>query len=472
MTFMMTLRQAGEWTPGSQLRGSGEVELSRVHTDTRTLLPGDLFVALKGDRFDGSQFLQQARAKGACAAICQAEAAEALTASGLPGLLVSDARVALGALAANWRRQFDLPIIAVTGSNGKTTVTQMIGAILTTWKGERALVTQGNFNNDIGVPLTLLKMRSTHAVAVLELGMNHPGEIGYLAKLVQPTVGLVNNAQREHLEFMSSVEAVARENGSVLQSLGPTGVSVFPVEDACADLWTQYCAGKPRLLFAFGPATSRADVHGRGVFSGDGWQLEVNTPQGNLAVQLKMAGRHNAHNAMAAISAALAVHVPLEIVRAGLESFRPVAGRSRASTIRVAGHDVVLVDDAYNANPDSVRAAIDLLSELPSPRLLVLGDMGEVGENGSEMHREVGEYARLKGIDQLFALGSLSKLACQAFGSARHFDDQATMIASLAKELGGVGSVLVKGSRFMGMERVVRAVENMAGQNRGENHAA
>jgi UDP-N-acetylmuramoyl-tripeptide--D-alanyl-D-alanine ligase len=228
---MMTLQQAQHWIPSGRLVGDATVAISRVHTDTRTLEPGDLFVALRGERFDGGQFLAQAASQGAVAALCEPASQELLAEAGLPGMIVPDAKAALGALASGWRKQFSLPLIAVTGSNGKTTVTQMIAAILRAWKGEGALATQGNFNNDIGVPLTLLRLRAAHEAAVVEMGMNHPGEIALLAGMTAPTVALVNNAQREHLEYMATVEAVARENGSVIESLGAQGVAVFPADD-------------------------------------------------------------------------------------------------------------------------------------------------------------------------------------------------------------------------------------------------
>ena len=227
---MMTLQQAAQWITGAQIVGDASVTVQRVYTDTRSLMPGDFFVALKGERFDGNDYLAEAKAKGAVAALCQGDAAHAaLTSAGLPGLVVTDSKHALGELAAGWRAQFKLPLIAVTGSNGKTTVTQMMAAILSAFKPQAMLATQGNFNNDIGVPLTLLRLNAQHEVAVVELGMNHPGEIKALADMAQPTVALVNNAQREHLEFMANTQAVAQENGAVIAALGTNGVAVFPV---------------------------------------------------------------------------------------------------------------------------------------------------------------------------------------------------------------------------------------------------
>ncbi len=474
MTPMMTLRQAQAWIAGSRLVGDGNVAVNRVHTDSRTLAAGDFFVALRGERFDGSQFLMQAASQGAAAALCDAASQAGLEQAGLPGLVVPDAKAALGVLAGAWRRQFDLPLIAVTGSNGKTTVTQMIASILRAWRGDAALATQGNLNNDIGVPLTLLRLRATHQVAVVELGMNHPGEIALLAGMARPTVALVNNAQREHLEFMATVEAVARENGAVIEALGPQGCAVFPHGDAYGALWEALCAGRPRMTFTDAPDAANADVRGAGQWHDGAWSVRARTPAGELDFRLNIAGRHNVRNALAAVACALAAGVSLVAIRSGLEAFEPVKGRSRAFSIRLDGRSITVVDDTYNANPDSVRAAIDVLAELPAPRLLVLGDMGEVGDQGPLFHAEVGAHARERGIDQVFTLGELSTHVGSRFAGARHFADMATLIAEVLPALPGVGSIVIKGSRFMRMERVVDAIVQYStrAQQEGPAHAA
>ncbi|PPE68542.1 UDP-N-acetylmuramoyl-tripeptide--D-alanyl-D-alanine ligase [Caldimonas thermodepolymerans] len=451
---MMTLAQAHALLPGSTLVGDGGVQILRVHSDTRTLQPGDLFVALKGERFDAHDFLAQARAAGAVAAIAQHGLAEA----GLPGLRVDDTRLALGELAAGWRRRMQLPLVAVTGSNGKTTVTQMIASILRAWVGEAAFSTQGNLNNDIGVPLTLLRLRQDerlwHRAGVVELGMNHPGEIAYLARLVAPTVALVNNAQREHQEFMQSVEAVARENGAVIASLGADGVAVFPADDAYTGLW-RGLAGTRRVL-TFAPE-GEADVRGTATWTDGRWALALHTPAGEATTQLRIAGAHNIRNALAATACALAAGAPLEAVARGLADFEPVKGRSQLRRYVQDGRAVTLVDDTYNANPDSVRAAIDVLAAMPGPRWLVLGDMGEVGDRGPEFHAEVGAYARERGIDALWTAGQATRHAAQAFGAARHFGQVEALVAALDARP-EAACVLVKGSRFMKMERVVEAL--------------
>jgi UDP-N-acetylmuramoyl-tripeptide--D-alanyl-D-alanine ligase len=461
---MLTLAQALQWLPGGALVGDSSTGIARVHSDTRTLQPGDLFVALKGERFDANDFLAQAQGQGAVAAIAHRGRLPA----GFRGIEVDDAKLALGALAAGWRAQFALPLIAVTGSNGKTTVTQMIAAVLKAWQGDAALATQGNFNNDIGLPLTLLRLRASHRVGVLELGMNHPGEIRYLADIARPTVALVNNAQREHLEFMATVEAVARENGAVFAALAPSGVAVFPAGEEFSAMWAQLAGTRPHMVF--GDVASGPDILLTGTQWQQGhWQVSVATPAGPLAYRLRIAGRHNVRNSLAAVACALAAGVPLPSIAQGLEAFEPVKGRSRAVAVALGGRMLTLVDDTYNANPDSARAAIDVLAELPGPRLLVLGDMGEVGDQGPQFHAEVGDYARERGIEQLFTLGAQSPAM-----KGRHFGDIGALNAAVHAQLPQVASVLVKGSRFMKMERVVEAI-TAQGQQKPEqeiSHAA
>jgi UDP-N-acetylmuramoyl-tripeptide--D-alanyl-D-alanine ligase len=452
---MMRLQQALDWLPDARLVGDGGVRALRVNTDTRSLQAGDLFVALKGERFDAHDFLGQAKAQGAVAAIAHHGLAEA----GLPGLEVADTRLALGRLAAGWRSQFRLPLVAVTGSNGKNTVTQMIASILRAWKADKAFATEGNLNNDIGVPLTLLRLSAVHEAGVVELGMNHPGEIAYLAELTRPTVALVNNAQREHLEFMATVEAVARENGSVFQSLDAAGTAVFPADDDYTPLWRELVGKRKVLTFALaGPA----DVTATAQWENGCWKVAAATPAGNTGFSLHIAGRHNVKNALAATACALAAGVPLASVSAGLSAFVPVKGRSRAIAVALPGRVLTLVDDSYNANPDSMRAALEVLAELPGPRLMVMGDMGEVGDQGPQFHDEAGRYARALGIEKLFTLGEQSKQAAAGFGGAQVFEGMDELAAAVLAELPSTGSVLVKGSRFMKMERVVQAITNHA----------
>jgi len=458
---MMTLAQAQALLPGSTLVGDGSVEFERVHSDTRTLRAGDLFVALRGERFDANDFLAQAKAAGACAALAERGLREA----GLPGLQVSDSLAALQTLAAAWRQRLQLPLIVVAGSNGKTTVTQMIAAILRAWLGGGALATEGNFNNHIGVPLTLLRLRQDdatwHRAGVVELGMNHPGEIAGLARMAAPTVALVNNAQREHQEFMASVEAVALENGAAIEALGASGTAVFPADDAQAAVWRRQAGLRPVQTFALaGPADLTADVMAEAVWQQGHWAVQMHTPAGDAALALQVAGRHNVKNALAAAACALAAGAPLDAIVRGLEAFVPVKGRSQAGTLLLHGREATLVDDTYNANPDSVLAAIDVLAELPGPRWLVLGDMGEVGSQGAAFHAEVGARAQERGIDAFWCAGALSADAARAYGpAARHFETVESLIDGLA-QAPRAAAVLVKGSRFMAMERVVKALQS------------
>ena len=453
---MFSLREAAALIPAATVVGDDGVAFEHVSTDSRTAGPGDLFVALKGDRFDAHDFLPDVAARHVSAALLTRAPADWQ----VPSLKVADTRAALGSLAHGWRRRFTMPLVAVTGSNGKTTVKEMIASIFAAAVGsESRLATAGNFNNDIGLPLTLFRLTSAHRLAVVELGMNHPGETALLGKIAEPTVAVVNNAQREHQEFMATVEAVALEHASVIHSLAPDGVAVFPADDAYAGIWRVAATGNRIIDFALNNDGRTTEAAVQGNFAGN--QLSIDTPEGHLDVTLQVLGDHNAHNALAATSAALASGVSLDAIKRGLESFGAVKGRlqvKRAALGALAGATVI--DDTYNANPDSMRAAIDVLASRPSPRVLVMGDMGEVGDNGPVFHREIGAYAKERGIDALYALGDASRDACTAYGAdAHHVDDVATLVAQLLQ--GGYGpsaTLLVKGSRFMKMERVVDAV--------------
>jgi len=463
MSALMTLSQVASWlAPAQQVGGSPDTAaicIDRVHTDTRSITPGDLFVALRGERFDANDFLAEARARGAVAAICQGDgAADKLTQAGLPGLVVPDARLALAQLASSHRARFSLPVIGVTGSNGKTTVTQMIASILRAWQGDAALATQGNLNNEIGVPLTVLRLTPAHQVAVVELGMNHSGEIAVLSSIAQPTVALVNNAQREHLEFMQTVAAVAQENGAVISALPADGIAVFPADDAFSAAWAEL-AGSRKVLRFSAHQQPASDVFALQTdWVGAAWQVQAVTPAGALRYTLHIAGAHNVKNSLAAMACALSAGVPLPIIGQGLAAFEPVKGRSRALQISHQGRSITLVDDSYNANPDSVRAAIDVLAALPGPRLLVLGDMGEVGDQGPQFHTEALAYAQAKNIEKVLVAGIQSVQAAMNFESIKAFSDCTDIEAAALAALPEVASVLVKGSRFMKMERVVQAL--------------
>ena len=453
---LFTLREAALEIPGAIVIGDENVAFDRVSTDSRTAGPGDLFIAIKGDRFDAHNFLPQVAQRGIAAALVTRTPDD----FSVPAIKVKDTRVALGALAHGWRKRFTLPLVAVTGSNGKTTVKEMIASIFAAAVGENArLATAGNFNNDIGLPLTLFRLNETHKLAVIELGMNHPGETETLGKIAAPTVAVVNNAQREHQEFMATVEAVALEHASVIHSLAADGTAVFPADDKYASIWRVAATGNPILDFALHTDTSQVAAAVTGTL--DGTLVKIITPEGSLEVALHVLGEHNARNALAATAAALAANVSLDTIKRGLEAFEPVKGRlqvKRAVLKPLEGATVI--DDTYNSNPDSMRAAIDVLASQPSPRVLVMGDMGEVGDQGAAFHREVGAYAAQRGIDALYALGDASIDSTKAFGAAgQHFTDITSLIAALTSAgFGPDATFLVKGSRFMQMERVVDAV--------------
>ncbi len=446
----MTLAAAAAVLDG-ELRGP-DARFSGVSTDSRGIRKGELFVALRGERFDGHDFLAGVAAAGAAAALVDRAHAAAAP---LPVAAVADTTAALAALAAHWRRRFRIPLIAVAGSNGKTTVKEMIAACLRAGFGDAAvLATQGNLNNHIGLPLTLLALREAHRAAVVEIGMNHPGETARLADIAAPTVALVNNAQREHQEFMHSVADVAEEHASLIRALPEDGMAVINGDDAHAGVWKKAAASRPLRDFGLGGG---ACVRARRRPGPSSSILEVTTPEAQAVFELPLAGEHNARNALGAIAAATAAGVPLAACTAALSRFAAVKGRLQ---VKAGLRGAILIDDSYNANPDSVRAAIDVLAGTPGRRLLVLGDMGEVGVQGRAFHEEVGAYARQSGIDALYALGDLAAASARAFGSGgRHYTRIEDLLADVGRDLGPQTALLVKGSRFMKMERVVRDFE-------------
>lgn len=424
-----------------------DAEFARVNSDSRSLKAGDLFVALVGERFDGHSFAAQALQEGAAGVLVSRDL-------GLDAQIVAaDSKLAMGSLAKHWRARFSLPLIAVTGSNGKTTVTQMLASILTAHAGDDAFYTQGNFNNDIGLPLTLLRLREHHRVGVVELGMNHPGEIAYLADIACPTVALVNNAQREHQEFMKSVADVAAENGSVFNFLPNDGVAVINADDEYAGLWRRLAGRRETMDFGL---KSAADVTARVEAAQFGSHLELMTPRGTAEIALRIPGMHNVLNACAAAACALSADVPLSDVAAGLNVFTPYSGRLQK---KVAKSGAVVIDDTYNANPDSVRAAIDVLAGCGGQRVLVLGRMGEVGDDGPRYHEEVGAYAQERGINTLLTFGEETAPAVAGFGSGAARYAQIEALNQAVEDLSHPGvTFLIKGSRSTRMERVVAAL--------------
>ncbi len=454
---MMDLATAALAT-GGRVRGEN-VWFLRVATDSRTLVAGDFFVALRGERFDGHDFVAQALDHGAVASmVAAAREAE------MPGnlLVVDDPQAGLLRLAAHWRASFALPVVVVVGSNGKTTVKEMAAAALRAAFGDDGvLATRGNLNNAIGLPLTLLRLREGHRAAVVELGMNHRGETAELAPLVAPTIVLVNNAQREHQEFMRSVAEVADEHADAILALPRGGTAVVNADDPHAHVWRDAALRAGARVVGFGTSDA-ADVRAEVTLRADGSTLHLAAPQGRASVELAVPGRHMAHNAIGAAAAALAAGAPLAAVARGLAAFRPVQGR--LAVVR-APDGTTLIDDSYNANPDSVRAAIDVLSAVPGERWLALGDMGEVGAAGPDYHREIGAYARDAGVQRLCAAGPLCVHAVAAFGAGgRHFDDVEALAAAIRAERAPGATVLVKGSRFMRMERVVAALAGTGGR--------
>lgn len=441
-------------------------QVKGVSTDTRRIGEGELFVALVGENFDAHNYLDQAEARGACAAVV----AHAMPEARLPQLVLGDTRIALMRIGAAWRARFALPVVAVTGSNGKTTTKEMISAMLAEWQGEgNRLATAGNLNNDIGVPLTLLRLRPEHRAAVFELGMNHPGEIAQLAAIAAPTVTLVTNAQREHQEFMHSVEAVARENGAAISALPEDGVAVYPGDEPYSSIWD--ALAEPRRVLRFGLQPG-LDVYAEQIIADvNATRCRVVTPVGVADLALPVPGLHNLRNALAAIASAIAAGAPLEGAVRALARFSPVAGRMQHKSM---SDGTLLIDDTYNANPDSVRVAVDVLARMAGMRILVLGDMGEVGDNGPAMHVEVGNYAREQGLDALITLGEASRAAAAAFGVGAHACASVDEVVAALRGL-RPSCVLVKGSRFMRMERVVTAFslnDGTAAKGQGEQNAA
>ena len=448
---MMLLSQAAN-ALRARMEGT-DVHFSAVSTDTRTIQQGDLFIALKGENFDGVKFVAQAARAGAVAAVVNQDSGLRVQDAGVPLIFVEDTRLALGKLAAHWRAQFDIPLVAITGSNGKTTVKEMLAGILreVTKNEEEVLATKGNYNNDIGMPLTLLKLRATHRYAVIEMGMNHLKEIDYLTRIAKPDVALINNATGAHLQGLGSVEGVALAKGEIFAGLANDGTAIINADDPHVLMW-RLLAGTHRV-FDFALEHSAA-VKGKWTMQGYGGALELRTPAGEMRAQLRVPGEHNARNALAAATAALALQVPLDTIARALENFGGVAGRLQ----RKDGlHGSTLIDDTYNANPASMRAALEVLAQAMGKRLFVLGDMGELGAGAAQFHREIGIAARELGIEKMFAMGALSAGAVQEFGAgARHFDNVEALYGALDKELDEQTIVLVKGSRFMKMERVVQ----------------
>lgn len=441
----MALQEMAQAVKG-RLYGSDEM-FSGVSTDTRTIKEGDLFVALQGPNFDGHQFLQEAESKKAVGAMVN----HAVT-SDLPQVAVDDTRLCLGTLGGYWRSKFSCPVVAITGSNGKTTVKEMVGSILRQ-RGE-VLVSSGNLNNDIGLPLVLCRIRDNHNFAVVEMGMNHRGEIDYLTRLARPQVAVITNAAMAHLEGLGTVQAVAEAKAEIFNGLSEGGVAIINLDDDFSPLWQRLAGAHERITFAI---KQPADVKAARVQTGEsGSVIDMDTPIGSCEIALSLPGLHNVMNALAAAAAAIALRIELDHVKAGLQSASSLAGRLH----RLAGkRGATVIDDTYNANPNSMDAAVHVLAAAEGTKILVMGDMGELGTGAEHLHARVGEQARRVGIDRLLTCGELSESAAQAFGrNAHHFNDKKELIDALLPDLDPRTTVLVKGSRFMRMEQVVQAI--------------
>jgi UDP-N-acetylmuramoyl-tripeptide--D-alanyl-D-alanine ligase len=440
---------------GGQLHGADQA-FTEVSTDSRIDCSGHLFVALRGEHFDGHAHVAAAQAAGAVAAMV-----EHLLPLDIPQWIVADTRLGLGQLAAAWRQQFGGQVVAITGSNGKTTVKEMLAAILAQVGSVRA--TRGNLNNDIGMPLTLLSVR-TEEFLVLEMGANHPGEIAYLSRIAQPNVALITNAGHAHLEGFGSLDGVAAAKGEIAGGLSETGVLVVPGDAPYLDLWRELAAGRQVLTFALdAPADVSASMNSSRIsWDAAGFRTEFIARSGErqLPLLLHLAGAHNVRNALAATAAALALGIDEAAIGAGLAALQPVAGRlSPRWSIAPNGERFGIIDDTYNANPDSIAAAVAVLAQLEGRRWLVLGDLAELGADAAQLHEDVGRLTRAAGIEQLVTVGTLSARASAAFGAGGvHFAAQTELLAWLLPQLGAADRVVVKGSRSARMERIVNAL--------------
>jgi UDP-N-acetylmuramoyl-tripeptide--D-alanyl-D-alanine ligase len=423
-----------------------------VSTDTRSLAAGSLFVALAGPNHDGHDYVNRAAERGAVGAVVAHEVSAAI-----PQIVVHDPLAALSVYAAAWRREFSLPVVGVTGSNGKTTTKTLIGAMLE--RRGPCHVTQGNLNNHIGVPLTLLGLEPAHRTAVIEMGANHLGEIAGLARLAQPTIGLVTNAGPAHLEGFGSLDGVARGKGELYASLGAGMTAVINADDAYADLWREL-AGPARVVgFGLGSDAdfTARDIVGESDEQGPRIRFRLVTPDGDRAVALRLPGRHNVRNALGAAASAAAAGATLDQILAGLEDARAVHGRLELKRVL---HGAQVIDDSYNANPGSFIAGLDALADLPGEHWLVLGEMRELGPTAAELHAQVGRHARNSGVTRLLAFGAGSQPAVEAFGrGAARYESIDDLIAELRRSLDKDVAVLVKGSRSNRLERVVAALD-------------
>lgn len=427
---------------GGELIGD-DVMINAVSTDSRAVKNDEMFIALIGERFDAHDFIADLVGKAAAVFVSQRMAFN------IPQVLVDDTRLAMGRLAAAWRQRFTKPVIGLTGSNGKTTLKEMLTAILA--RNAHVLATKGNLNNDIGMPLTLLDIREEHEFAVIEMGANHFGEIEYLTNISRPDIAVINNAGPAHLEGFGDIKGVSRAKGEIFGGLTADGVAVINKDDTYADYWLGLNA--ERNIIGFG-LENEAEVSGE--YHGGG-ELTIKYADQAVDVQLNLLGRHNAMNALAATALATALNIELTQIKQGLESLQAVPGRL---ALQQGQQGTTLIDDTYNANPSSAKAGIDVLAEMSGQRFMVLGDMGELGDDVSALHGEIGVHAKQAGIESLFCLGEHSKQACIEFGEPDHaFDELDDMLNVIKTKLQNDLTILVKGSRSMRMERVINALQ-------------
>ncbi|MBL1263166.1 UDP-N-acetylmuramoyl-tripeptide--D-alanyl-D-alanine ligase [Methylomicrobium sp. RS1] len=440
-------RLNGELSGDDRVFGSASI-------DTRTLQPGDLYIAIAGERFDGNEFVAQAAQSGAVAAVVR----QGVKAD-IPTIEVADTRLALAELGGVWRSRANAKVVGVTGSNGKTTVKEMVAAVLGT--GGEVLYTKGNLNNDIGVPLTLLRLAERHRYAVIEMGANHPGEIAYTAAYAKPDVAIITNAGPAHIEGFGSVEGVARAKGELFAALRPDGVAIINRDDAFFGYWQSVAS--PRRILSFGLSdgseVSASDIKTEIIEGRFATGFTLSAPAGQIRCRLQLAGRHNVLNALAAAAAGLALGLNPEQIAQGLQSVKPVTGRLQPWVGRKGN---IVIDDTYNANAGSLKAGLDVLAGIGKKPWLVLGAFAELGPESLNMHRDMGTLIKSSGVVRLLATGSDAGAAVEAFGKgASFYETQEALIAALESELTGDETVLIKGSRMRRMENVAAAlVEN------------
>lgn len=419
-----------------------DITVAGVTTDTRSANSGELFLALQGPNFDGHDYVEQAEKRGVAAVLVAHEVS-----TSLPQVIVSDTRIALGKLAQAWRLQFSIPVIAITGSNGKTTVKEITTSILS--QQHNVMATKGNLNNDIGVPLTLLRLGNEHSAAVIEMGANHPNEIEYLTHLAKPTVAVITNAGSAHLEGFGDLDGVAKAKGEIYSSLDEKGAAIINKDDKYSDYWQSLCNPDNISTFGLDPGADYSAVKKDN-------QIVISMPNGSVSANFVLPGEHNLSNALAATAACSAAGVDIDDVKNGLEAMQAVAGRLQPRSGKAGSR---IIDDTYNANPGSLKVALQVLKEYPGEHLLALGDMGELGEASEKLHLDAGQQARESGVNKLYAIGKFGKFSAQSFGKNGYvFEDQPSMISEIENHLADDVTLLVKGSRVMQMENIVNAL--------------